>query len=68
MINMRKQERNVLIAGGFGFLMVLGLFAFKKILKIEEYEDQDYNDIVTKNDSKNDKSDDQHGVEYYSMR
>lgn len=68
MINMRKQERNVLIAGGFGFLMVLGLFAFKKILKIEEYEDQDYNDIVTKNDSKNDQSDDQHGVEYYSMR
>lgn len=65
---MRKQERNVLIASGFGFLMVLGIFAFKKILKVEDYEDQDYNDVVAKQDKVSDQNDDQHGVEYFSMR
>ena len=63
---MKKNERNVLIAGGIGLFAVFGVFVAKKFFKLDHYKQESQN-VLSDIQRHSDHSDDQHGVEYYSV-
>ena len=66
LIVMRKNERNVLIASGIGLFAVFGIFAARKFLKLD-FNHQESQKVLSDIQRHSDHSDDQHGVEYYSV-
>ena len=63
---MRKNERNVLIASGIGLFAVFGIFAARKFFKLD-FNHQESQKVLSDIQRHSDQSDDQHGVEYYSV-
>ncbi len=63
---MKKNEKNVLLAGGIGLVVAFGFWAIKKITsKHTDYNP--YNDFQYLF-SNQDFSEDHHGVEYFAVR
>lgn len=60
---MRNKERNILIASGIGFLGVLIFMAIKNFLKQESEQPSDEFRLFSEEEAEQ-----QHGVEYFSMK
>ena len=60
-----KKEQGVLIAGIFGFAVVIGFIALKKFLNGSEYED--YYDDFHRHFIQDDQ-DENHGIEFLAMQ
>lgn len=60
---MRNKERNILIASGIGFLGVLIFMIIKNFLKQESEQPSDEFRLFSEEETEQ-----QHGVEYFSMK
>lgn len=60
---MKKRERNVLIAGGIGFLAVVSFFVVRNILKTTNHNSLDEFRLFSEEEG-----DEQHGVEYFYQK
>ncbi len=63
-----KKEVNILLAGGIGFLAVLGALGLRKIIARKKQDN--YNDYYSDFESitEDDTSEDDHGIEFYAMK